>query len=103
MRLDNDIDPVVYDHLADALVRAGLIDEALTHYQKVRKMLDESAMQPYSTEHALLDETVDAKIRAIIDKRPVPVADIVPLPRQHEQQQADPRKRKTSQSVTGEM
>lgn len=73
VRLDPQIDPVVWEHLGDALVRSGHQGEAGPLYEKARAMLKNQDRLP-ERDDAEVSRRLDQKLKALSDGKEVPVA-----------------------------
>lgn len=69
-------DPVLYDHLADALYRLNETDEARRAWEKAAKLSLSRPDRATSPEDRRLNETVQAKLKQLADGQPVDVAPI---------------------------
>ena len=77
MRLVTQEDPVLHDHVADALYRLGKPDEAREHWEKGVKLCAPESDPPPNRERRELLVKLQAKLKQLADGEPVATADIV--------------------------
>ena len=70
-------DPVMHDHLGDALYRAGLRDEAGTNWEKSLDLSDPDNDSHITAEERRLHQQVQAKLRQLADGEEVHTAPVV--------------------------
>jgi tetratricopeptide (TPR) repeat protein len=73
VRLDPRIDPVVWDHLGDALARGGHTDEAQQAYEKAMEMLKSPTRTP-AREDGDVAKRLTKKLEAVRQGKEVPTA-----------------------------
>ncbi len=79
-------EPVLHDHLADALYRLGRVDEARTQWQTALKLSQGDSDAPPDDEKDRVRDQVTKKLHALEKGRPVPTA---PLARSAESRPRD--------------
>jgi tetratricopeptide (TPR) repeat protein len=78
IRKSADEDPVVRDHLGDALYRGGSPDEARTYWQQSFGMTGPDHDPPPDAEYRRLHERIKAKLGQVADGRDVATAPLAP-------------------------
>lgn len=73
VRIDPEIDPVVWDHVGDVLVRMTQLDEARTAYERAGDMLKKPDRRP-SNQDEKLKKRLSRKLEALRKGKRVPVA-----------------------------
>jgi tetratricopeptide (TPR) repeat protein len=71
---DGDNDPIILDHVGDALYRAGNVDEAKRYWQQAQSRLDGKSPST-DPERSSLPDRLGRKLDAITAEQPAPVAE----------------------------
>ena len=77
IRVSDREDPVIHDHLADALYRMGRRSEARTHWEKALALSDPERDPPSDREHHRLHVKIRAKLKQLTDGESVTTADVI--------------------------
>jgi tetratricopeptide (TPR) repeat protein len=75
-RADPDANPIILDHLGDAYYRLGRNDEAVRVWSEARTRMSAPEYRMIDPEEQGLPDRLTAKLEAVAEERPAPVADL---------------------------